>query len=370
MKKLLFICAAVIMAASCSNGDKYTIRGTVTGDSDKLVNGTAYLFNRDANNPVRDTVEVVNGKFVFKGSVTTPEPYIIAVDGIPGMLSIFLENADFTITTDESYSDPVITGGPAQTMMNRYAEESEKLAEKYDLESLAKKMRSAEATDAVRDSITGVFEQYQNDVAAVKDALVAEEPVSHFALYILSQEYYYMDGDSLASLLAPYKADPAFAANTVLAKLDSFVQKEQALAIGSKAPDFTLNDPDGNPVTLSEFYKQNKVTMIDFWASWCGPCRNFNPTLVKIYKKYHKLGFGIIGVSLDRDHDAWVKGIKDDKLTWTQVSDLKFWQSEVGQLYNVNYIPQNAFVDSEGNIIGRKVAEDEIEALLDEYLKK
>ena len=92
MKKLLFICAAVVMAASCSNGDKYTIRGTVTGDSDKLVNGTAYLFNRDASNPVRDTVEVVNGKFVFKGSVTTPEPYIIAVDGIPGMLSIFLEN--------------------------------------------------------------------------------------------------------------------------------------------------------------------------------------------------------------------------------------------------------------------------------------
>ena len=91
-------------------------------------------------------------------------------------------------------------------MMNRYAEESEKLAEKYDLENLAKKMRSAEATDAVRDSITGVFEQYQNDVAAVKDALVAEEPVSHFALYILSQEYYYMDGDSLASLLAPLTA--------------------------------------------------------------------------------------------------------------------------------------------------------------------
>ncbi|HIR95879.1 MAG TPA: TlpA family protein disulfide reductase, partial [Candidatus Coprenecus stercorigallinarum] len=102
---------------------------------------------------------------------------------------------------------------------------------------------------------------------------------------------------------------------------------------------------------------------------WCPPCRAFNPELVKIYKKYHKMGLEIVGVSLDRDHDAWLKGIKDDKLTWYHVSDLKYWQSEVGKLYNVNYIPQNTFVDAEGNIIGRKVAEDEIEAFLDEHLK-
>ena len=109
--------------------------------------------------------------------------------------------------------------------------------------------------------------------------------------------------------------------------------------------------------------------MRSFWASGCVPCRNFNPTLVKIYKKYHKLGVDIIGVSLDRDKDSWIEGIKEDGLTWTQVSDLKFWQSEVGQLYNVSFIPQNVFVDAEGNIIGRKVAEDDIEILLDEYLK-
>ena len=206
-------------------------------------------------------------------------------------------------------------------------------------------------------------------VENLKNALVAEAPVSNFALYILSQEYMYIDADSLDILLGAYKENPDFAGNKYVAEIDEYLQKELSLSIGKKAPDFTLDNPDGEPVTFSEFYKGNKVTMLDFWASWCGPCRNFNPTLVEIYNKYHKMGFDIIAVSLDRDKDSWLEGIKEDGLKWTQVSDLKFWQSEVGRLYNVSFIPQNVFVDAEGNIIGRKVAEEDIETLLDEYLR-
>jgi len=110
--------------------------------------------------------------------------------------------------------------------------------------------------------------------------------------------------------------------------------------------------------------------MVDFWASWCGPCRAFNPDLVKIYKKYHKKGFEILGVSHDRDYDAWVKGIKDDKLTWPQVSDLKFWDNEVGRMYYVRYIPQNIFVDQNGIIVGRQIDKPEVANFIDEFLKK
>ena len=109
--------------------------------------------------------------------------------------------------------------------------------------------------------------------------------------------------------------------------------------------------------------------MIDFWASWCSPCRHFNPTLIKIYEKYHKLGLGIIGVSLDAEKEAWTEAIKADKLTWSHVSDLQYWNNEVASLYMVKYIPQNIFITSDGTIIKRQVKEDEIEALLDEYLK-
>ena len=370
MKKLLIIIAAAVLAAACSSGDKYSVKGTVTGDSDKLVNGTAYLFNRDADNPVRDTVAVVNGKFEFTGTVSSPEPFIITIDGVPGMLSIFLENAKFTVTASEDdLAGAAVTGGAAQTMMNRYNDGADAIAGKYAIEDVVKTLRSADATEEEKEAASKTYEEYQAEVDAMKDALLAEVPLSHFALFFLAQDYYYMDVNELASKVAAFKADPAFAGNRTLAKVDTYVQKELSLAPGNPAPDFTLNDTKGNPLTLSDVYKKNKVTMVDFWASWCPPCRAFNPELVQIYKKYHKLGLEIVGVSLDRDHDAWLKGIKDDKLTWYHVSDLKYWQSEVGKLYNVNYIPQNTFVDTEGNIIGRKVAEDEIEAFLDEHLK-
>ena len=109
--------------------------------------------------------------------------------------------------------------------------------------------------------------------------------------------------------------------------------------------------------------------MIDFWAGWCGPCRRFNPTLVKIYKDFNKKGFGIIGVSLDKEAEGWKKAIQDDKLTWTQVSDLKYWDSEAAKLYNVRYIPQNVFVDQNGIILKRKLNEEEIVPFLTETLK-
>ena len=154
MKKLLFICAAVVLAAACNSGDKYTIKGTVTGDSDKLVNGTAYLFNRDRENPIRDTAEVINGKFVFKGSVTTPEAYLITIDGIPGMISLFLENAQVTITTDTTFAEPVITGGPTQTLLNRYGEQSKALGEKYDIMNVIKDMRRPTSTEASGSTVS------------------------------------------------------------------------------------------------------------------------------------------------------------------------------------------------------------------------
>ena len=197
-----------------------------------------------------------------------------------------------------------------------------------------------------------------------EDSVVNANPLSYYALMQFASNVLDYELAKAEELLASFKADVRFATHPKLLTAEGYIEKERALQPGQQAPDFTMKDPDGKEVKLSDIYPKGKVTMIDFWAGWCNPCRQFNPKLVKIYKEYHKKGFEILGVSLDRDRDQWLDAIKTDKLTWTQVSDINFWDTEAAKLYNVRYIPQNAFVDAEGKIIARRVSEEEIVKLL------
>ena len=137
---------------------------------------------------------------------------------------------------------------------------------------------------------------------------------------------------------------------------------------GKKAPDFTQADTSGTAITLSSLH--GKYVLIDFWASWCKPCRAQNPALVRLYKKYSDKGFTILGVSLDSKKEAWVKAIHDDKLQWPQVSDLKFWSNAVAKQYKISSVPQNYLLDSQGVIIAKNLDEDDLEQLLEKELVK
>lgn len=134
-------------------------------------------------------------------------------------------------------------------------------------------------------------------------------------------------------------------------------------------PDFTANDVNDKPVTLSNFYKNKKVVLIDFWASWCGPCRRENPNVVAAYQKYHGKGFEIIGVSLDKTKEAWLAAIKEDKLNWMHVSELKYWNSDIAANYGVQSIPTNFLIDSTGKLIAADLHGIELEIKLKEILK-
>ena len=142
---------------------------------------------------------------------------------------------------------------------------------------------------------------------------------------------------------------------------------ESKLAVGAKAPDFTLETPEGKSVSLSSF--KGKNVLIDFWASWCAPCRAENPKMVKLYNKYKDKNFTILGVSLDQDKDLWTKAIKLDKLSWTEVSDLKYWSSPVAKLYNVEAIPFTVLVDEDGNIAAKGLKGDSLATKVEEILK-
>ena len=152
--------------------------------------------------------------------------------------------------------------------------------------------------------------------------------------------------------------------------IDNFkmaVNRASSFMTGAEAPDFAQNDPDGNPIKLSEL--RGKVVLVDFWASWCGPCRRENPNVVRMYQKYKDQGFEILGVSLDKRKDAWLKAIEKDKLTWPHVSDLRGWKNEVAQLYSVTSVPATILLDREGRIIARNLRGPALEAKVGEVLK-
>ena len=133
-------------------------------------------------------------------------------------------------------------------------------------------------------------------------------------------------------------------------------------AVGSEAMDFTQADTAGIPISLSSF--KGKYVLVDFWASWCKPCRMENPNLVAAYERFKSKNFTVLGVSLDRSRDAWIKAIQDDKLAWSQVSDLKFWSNAVAQQYRVQQIPQNFLIDPNGKIVGKNLRGPDLDSRL------
>ena len=195
---------------------------------------------------------------------------------------------------------------------------------------------------------------------------VRNNPASWVTPLYLPQVQNMMETDELDSLVK--RLDPKLAVVPAVINLKERLVKLRKVAEGQIAPDFTMNDPDGNPVKLSDVYAKNKYTLIDFWAAWCGPCRQENPNVVAVYNEFSPKGFSVFGVSLDQDQDRWIKAIEDDKLTWAHVSDLKYWQNEAAGLYAVNSIPANFLVDNTGKILARNLRGEDLRKKVAELL--
>ena len=374
MKKL-FLVGAVALLASCAGEPEtgYTVNVNVTGDLTKLPSDTLVFAGGTKATPVSDTVVLVNGKATIKGETNTPTNYTISF--LKGkkrttVKRFFLENEKYDINVDaeDLKTATVVTTAAVQTHIEAVNAKREELYTANNLDSLLKVY--GKLTKEEQEKVREAYNKCNEEVEDMNAAYIAANPTSLFALSTFASEVGDLPVADLDAKVATFDTVAAYANNEILKEVKETVALIKSLQPGQKAPDFVQNDPDGKPVKFSDIYSKNKLTMVDFWASWCGPCRAFNPDLVKIYKKYHKKGFEILGVSHDRDYDAWVKGIKDDKLTWPQVSDLKFWDNEVGRMYYVRYIPQNIFVDQNGIIVGRQIDKSEVANFIDEFLKK
>ena len=379
MKKISFLIAAVAVMFGCSSKqDGYVIKGKITGTHPALAAGKAILSNNDKNDPISDTVDIVNGKFTFTGKVVSPESYVITIPGMDGRFLVYLENDRYSIscadTTFMQSTDPglYLEGGKTNSIYRDLNAAEKAMARQTGFDVLLKEYQdpgiSPERKAQVYQELVRANEVMSQWNDSLDVRILAENPHSLYALEQIPSKIFDLEADSIKTLIAEYVEDPAFAGNKTLARIQKQVEALEATAVGAGAPDFTLDTPDGKALAFSDVYKNAKITMIDFWASWCGPCRRANPAIVKAYKAYKNKGFQIIGVSLDNDHDKWVEAIGKDGLTWPQVSDLKGWNSAAA-LYGIRYIPQNVFVNAEGKIVGKRVNPDEIEKFVSENLE-
>lgn len=375
MKKAFLIAGAAIVLASCNKGaNTLNVSGTVKG----LQDGTkVYIGEIRKESPSEliyiDSTEVKDGKFTFKADVTTPDTKYFEFDKGKNQYGQFVfENGDLVVEYDtEKPNEYKISGTKNNDYITAFKNAVAPITKKQQ-DFMTSKIKEYEEAAAKNDMVTiekiqkefSVFEQEYNKavvdfVKKNKDAIISLDLITQLAQAKKAttkelNEYFDALDASIKEL--PKAAD----FKELLTKLSS-------IEIGSVAPDFSGPNPEGKTVSLKE--SLGKVTILDFWASWCGPCRQENPNVVKVYEKYKDKGLAIVGVSFDEDAARWKKAIEDDKLHWTQISNLKAWKDPIAKLYNINAIPATFILDEKGVIVARDLRGEDLENKIAELLK-
>jgi len=331
--------------------------------------GNAYLSQRIKGDWVKlDSAVIKNGECQFKGYVKNPDIYYLSVSKRQEKLLFFIENSVISIVgVVDSLTSAKVSGSfvhdEYQVIQNKMDELDKKGMVLYEQSKEAEKAGVKVKADSLMTLADNIF----NSIDDLQKDFVKTHPTSWVSPYLLSRVQYDMEADVLKNYLSAF--DAKLDSLPIVVALKDRVAKMETVAVGKFAPDFTMNDVTGTPQKLSDVYSKNQYTLIDFWASWCGPCRHENPNVVAVFKSFKSKGFGVIGISLDTKKDKWEKAIADDQLTWPHVSDLKGWKNEVAALYSINSIPSNLLVDKSGKIIGRNLREGKLRETIAGLLK-
>ncbi len=367
MKKIVLLSLILGLIWSCENAHEkntaFTIKGTIKNYKDSLI----FLKVREDGKWVSlDSAKVEDGKFSLKGHTEQAQIAYLLNQSKNIAVQIYLESADMTVDADaEHMFDAKITGSNIHDSLDVYNKQVQVYNDK--LQDCYKQYQNARQNkdEKLLKKIDSLFISFDEERTNFIKKYIARHTSSPAVPYILYKELSYdLEPDEMEVMLS--KIDKSLWSSKYYKIIEDKIKILNKVAVGKKAPDFTLNDTSGNPVSLYQFTE--KYVLIDFWASWCRPCRAENPGNVKLYAKYKDKGLAIFGVSLDKDKEAWTKAIKKDGLTWTQVSDLQGWNCAPAKLYGVSGIPHTVLLDENKIIIAKNLVGEELSKKISELL--
>lgn len=391
MKKIILLLSATVFLISCSK-TKYTISGTAKG----VENGkTIIMETQDASGMgliAVDTVKVENGKFEITGKATEPSFHMLTVEGVNGKFPFILENGDIDIVIDkDTITKSKVSGTYNNDEFVAFNEELIKIQK--GLMDFQKK-NTPVMTQAQQANDTAVINKLMKEYGKIQEGVNTESkkkyttytethPKSFISVLIIqgmtndpsvdikNVEKLYTGLDESLKTTKPGKAVELKIKEAKTPSVGAgAIPSAPAGPAGSAqwSSDFSAPNPQGKTISLKE--SLGKVTIVDFWASWCGPCRSENPNVVALYNEFHSKGLNIVGVSLDKDAAKWKEAIAKDKLTWIHVSHLKFWDEPIAIQYQVESIPATFILDSSGKVVAKDLKGDELRAKIAELLSK
>lgn len=366
MRKIsLFTFAIATLFIACdSSKDKnnFTINVEIVGIEDAT---PIYLkLVKDGKLEPMDTASIMASKVSFYGQLVEPEMMYLQIGDTRKMINLFGENGSISVKVHvDSLDKAEVNGSETHDDLMAFKKHLEPIEEKSNQLNEDYRVASANSDTEKMNELRETYEGLRKEQITMIKKFIINNNESFIAPFLIKGYLYYdMEYLELDSLLSELSPDIHSSKDYIT--LSERVATLKSVSIGMPAVDFALNDTTGNPISISSF--QGKILLIDFWASWCRPCRIENPNVVKLYNDYKDKGFEIIGVSFDESRSKWIDAIHQDQLTWPHVSDLKGWSSVAGKLYAVNSIPATVLLDREGNIVAKNLRGDALRKKLEE----
>ena len=357
MRRLLATLLTATLLISCAgDSNTYKLQGTAKNFDD---GNKVYVFSiKDSNQPKAiDTLSITNGTFegTYPKSDSSSVNYI-NVEGVQANIVYFPENEDLKATLyKDSIGSSFVSGGKQNEAFTSFSEEMRSINE--EKQAQMKAFRTAQQNGDV-EAIKQIQEENMaltKEETKFKKEFIKSNKNSIFSVMLLSEMLTRKEMTAEEASEVLNNLSPKVSSSPIVTQVEAMIANARKADIGSIAPNFSAPTPEGEMLSLKE--AMGKYTIIDFWASWCKPCRVENPNVVKVYEKYHDKGLNIISVSLDRQKqkDKWIKAIADDNMDWYHVSNLQFWQDPIARQYNVRAIPATFLLDENGKIIDKNL---------------